>query len=170
MSENLHHTLVWKKTLLASEDHLLQQARHLYQCGFRPPAPGRPGISAAQMAAVDEKLQSAATRADALKNIGWFLNNQQEKLKKRRDRTGQAESWLLPGKTEDRQALGDILSTWLTDENRYLPPGIKPSREYDRLALLRRFWSYFYNLYRYDRIWETSMVFVETPLNQGDKR
>jgi hypothetical protein len=163
MLEALHDSIAWKQALLAVEDHLLQQAQHLYSQGFRPPTPGRAGISAVQMAAVDEKLQTAVTLAEAVEGVGSFLSKQLHKLRKRRERTGQVESWLLPTATGSREPLGEVLKTWLAQEHPYLPPRISTLTATGQLELLRRFWNYFYGLYRYDRTWGACMVFVNTP-------
>jgi hypothetical protein len=140
-----------KGALLAAEDPLLQQAQQLYRHGFHPPAPRRAGISAAQMAAIEEKIQRAKTATKASGEIRKFLKNQLQKLEARQERTGKAESWLRLSLIEKEKPLGDVMIDWIGKRCADTLP------EPERLPQLRRFWTYFHGLYRYERVCGSQM-------------
>jgi len=149
MAATLKDAFNRKRCLLKIEDDLLDKARKLYNQGFCSTKPGQPRISAAQMAAVEERIQTAVSFNDAVNNVNKFLSKQLQKLKAREERTGKAESWQQPSGTKDKLPLGEILKNYI-DQQSYLPPNSKLD-EISRLDLLRRFWSYFHGLYRYER-------------------
>lgn len=159
MATTLKDAINRKRWLLENEDALLDKARKLYKQGFCPTRPKQPRISAAQMAAVEERIQIAVSFNDAVDNVNKFLSKQLQKLRAREERTGKAESWQQPSETEDKP-LGEILKNYIAQQS-YLPPNSKLD-EISRLDLLRRFWSYFHGLYRYERKLNSPMVLPES--------
>jgi hypothetical protein len=132
--------LVRRKAKLQLEDHLLLRAAALYRQGFH-------SLSAAQMAAVSQHLQTAPDHAKAKKSLKDFLKKQLEKLE---DGEGvwRPESWGKPVETGEARSLGETLMDCISHE-RYLegnPPGVS---EVDRLTALRFFWAGVHTLYRY---------------------
>ena len=145
-----------KQAILGLEERLLKQAAVLYKCGFK-------SISAAQMAAVGERVCTEPTISKARNGVGKFLCKQIDKLtKKEKD-----ESWRTPLQSGSKQrCLGEELKSWLADE-KYLPA---PKESYDdsvRLTALRRFWSYLHAMYRYEKVFKEVMWLDHT---QTEKR
>ena len=69
MSDHIEIALVRRKAKLQLEDHLLLRAAALYRQGFH-------SLSAAQMAAVSQHLQTAPDHAKAKKSLKDFLKKQ----------------------------------------------------------------------------------------------
>lgn len=143
MNSSLQAALQSDLALATLEDHLIQRAGVLYRLGFIPKR-----ISRSQMAAVGERIRTASSLEEAQRTVTSFLNHQLNKLLAQAERGGQLTSWALPPETSGgEKTLGHTLTLWIEKEN-YLE-GEEMPKGLDRLAALRRFWSRFYGLYRY---------------------
>lgn len=127
------------------ESRLIRQALILYQCGFKH-------ISAAQMAALAERIRGAAGLQEAREAAAVFIAHQTAELKAKQNRAGKAASWCKPATAAGKGlTLGELVVEWITSE-RYLQ-GIEEDilKLLDRAKTLQRFWSRFQRIYRYGR-------------------
>lgn len=145
MSDRLATALRRKEAFLKQEELLLGKARIFYNLGFIPK-----NLSSSQMSAVNEYIHTSGSLEDVKKAVGKFMNGQVEKLKKQKERSGKATSWLItPTGTGGKESLGATLLDWINEGN--YSPGIAGD---DRLSALRRFWSNVYGLYRYRKVFK----------------
>jgi hypothetical protein len=129
--------------LASLEELLIRKARELYRLGFT-----LRNIAPSQMAAVDELLAIASSRADAERRVKTWMTGQLDKLQEEKKRTREARSWLkLPEPGGSEESLGKELLTWISGDS-YL--GEEQPGHLDRLDALRRFWARLYGLYRYE--------------------
>lgn len=163
MNHRLQNTLQSDLALATQEDHIIFQARKLYQMGFTPQH-----ISPSQMAALGELIRAASNLEEAHQRVEAWLKHQMDKLQAKAERSGKRTSWLLAPKTgTDEETLGHTLTQWIV-ENTYLQKD--PSGDLDRLAALQRFWDRLHTLYRYEEAMHEEMPLVNLgPLNEGSK-
>ncbi len=156
MNEQLAAALRGKKPFLELEGHLLKQAKRFYDMGFHPG-----NLSASQMAAVGNLLQTATSLEDGQEKVITFLENQIKKLTSKESRTGKKDSWLKPSKgTGGEKSLGATLEKWI-DKKKYLEDSV--TDYLDQFAALRRFWSNVHGMYRYKKVCGKDM-----PLNERE--
>lgn len=151
MSLALANALPADIALTSLDETIIRRARTLYVMGFAPGAHSRAAISAAQMAAVEERIRVAESLAHAKQSVKGFLFDQIEKLQHQAERSGKLPtSWAGPPQTGGGLVtLGDTLRQWIVEE-KYL--GDKIPAGLDRLQALRRFWERFHGLYRYQAV------------------
>ncbi len=130
------------------EDMIIKRARTLYLMGFAPGPHSHAAISAAQMAAVGERIRTMENLERAKQTVGKFLSEQIEKLQRKAEHSSRPPtSWAtLPQTGGGKMTLGDTLKQWIVEE-KYLGDTIPTGL--DRLQALRRFWERFHGLYRY---------------------
>jgi len=151
MSQVLEKALYADMALAELEETILTRVRTLYLMGFAPGAHSQDVISAAQMAAVGERIRTAENFERAKWIIGKFLSEQVEKLKRKAERRSKSPtSWATSPQTGGGEAtLGDTLKQWIVEE-KYL--GDKHPAGLDRLQALRCFWERFHGFYRYQAV------------------
>ena len=123
------------------DEELIRNARELYALGFDR------NLTRAQMSAVGEKIRAASSHQKAIADVRTWMKGQLEKLRER-ERRDRKRSWLVEARGgEPDESLGEALLRWISGEV-YLPASVPEGL--DRLAALRRFWSRFDGLHRYE--------------------
>ena len=153
MSGEIKRVLRSDMALASLDHHLIKQARVLYQMRFFKE------ITAAQMAAVAEYIQSAPDHSKAQEKTTAFLGHQLKKLNQKAERTSKPESWASLATGGSKESLGETLIHWIKKEQ-YLM-GVEIPENLDHLAALQHFWSRFHDLYRYQKEMSKGMTLRE---------
>ena len=153
MIEELSTALRQKKALVGMEDHLIDKAKSFFASSFGSKAPygEKPlyrEISASQMAAIGNRLQTSNNIEEAKQRVIDFIKAQLKKLETKKERTGNKSSWLLQSMgTGGVDSIGETLIGWIGKQKYLL--GHPEMERIDPLVALRRFWSNVHGLYRY---------------------
>ena len=149
MKDHYAAALQERRAFLQVEGYLLERAVDLFRLGFS-------SLKPAQMAAISDRLQVAASYEEARDRVVKFLQRQ---LENKPDRSPWAT---LPEGQEPK--LGEILKEWVLEE-RYLPAPLAP--DLDRLTALRRFWANISGQHAYCRTMNEQImpVSLEGPLS-----
>lgn len=146
MNDPLRRSLAADLALAGLEERLIERARGLQRLGFSSGT-----IAPSQMNAVGEILRTAASHEQALAELGRWMANQLEKLRKEEERKRSRSSWRLqprPGGSAD--CLGEELLAWVSREIYLNDLDEEALQGLDRLSALQRFWARFHGFYRYE--------------------
>lgn len=148
MKDHYAAALQERRAFLHAERYLLMRAVELFQQGFS-------ALKPAQMAAISERLQVAASYEEARDRVVKFLQCQLE------NKPGRSPWATLPEGHEPK--LGEILKKWVLAE-KYFPDPL--DSDLDRLSALRRFWANISGQHAYCRTMNEQImpVSLEDPL------
>ncbi len=142
MSHSREENYLSDTVLTLLEGRLIRRASVLYNCGFRH-------VSAAQMAALGDRIRGATTSEEASGRAAAFLGRQMARLRAGQERGAPVASWCTPAESGGAGSLGNLFIEWLRKE-RYLD-GVEADilKLVDRAGALQRFWSRFHGIHRH---------------------